>query len=517
MKLKFSISILLLMGVITVVAKGQGKKKYPTLKLREVEHSLQDCPELRDDEDSANLVNLYMLYDRLPYCYKGSELQPNIDTLPWLRSRQVKFDYKMAHSKVKPFMDSLRIMLPVAGAARPCVKLSSGFDVDMRGYSNSLSCDVAIEPFLPSNDRLDGLITGPIDMLGNTRLKFTYYLNNGDVDNKVLIVGVDSCMTKFSSIASEPKINQRLNLNIDADDAQVASVKVFAIAPYDDYQFIRVDSSSVGKQYELSGVEFTVTAFANGVVHLRTKNSNDMRKLLEDLKLIISDRGVLYAEKPGFSGVYENSQMHQVDKFLYNLSFNSPGMDILQFKKALKKGYFSPLDPMTLVIGSNYAFDTMYLYKQNELVVGKRDMLIDRSDDQPTYYITDSDNVSRAVQFEGGSEITAAEFIGGRMGETVFFYSNMKMPRAVSADGPIVTVIVEATITKEGKIVEAEAFYDADPSIKKEALRLINLSSGMWKPASVNGENIDDNQFIIISFDRSQHDIIKDMVKKGYF
>ncbi|QTE38120.1 energy transducer TonB [Mucilaginibacter gossypii] len=91
------------------------------------------------------------------------------------------------------------------------------------------------------------------------------------------------------------------------------------------------------------------------------------------------------------------------------------------------------------------------------------------------------------------------EFPGGTNNFFIFVRKNLRWPvKSQEIEG---RVIVEVTITKNGKLIGAIVKRGLSREQDKEALRLINKSP-KWEPAMLNGKAIDFKYYIIISFKR---------------
>ncbi|MFS2186858.1 energy transducer TonB [Mucilaginibacter sp. Mucisp84] len=92
-----------------------------------------------------------------------------------------------------------------------------------------------------------------------------------------------------------------------------------------------------------------------------------------------------------------------------------------------------------------------------------------------------------------------AEFPGGTNNFFIFVRKNLRWPvKSQDIEG---RVIVEATITRNGKLTDAIVKRGLSKEQDREALRLINKSP-KWEPAMLNGKAIDSKYYIIISFKR---------------
>ncbi len=86
-----------------------------------------------------------------------------------------------------------------------------------------------------------------------------------------------------------------------------------------------------------------------------------------------------------------------------------------------------------------------------------------------------------------------AIYPGGTTAWKKFVASNLKYPKEASTKKIQGTVLLEFTISKEGKVVKPKVIQSADPLLDAEAVRFI-ISSPNWIPAEANGVKINSTQ-----------------------
>jgi TonB family protein len=82
------------------------------------------------------------------------------------------------------------------------------------------------------------------------------------------------------------------------------------------------------------------------------------------------------------------------------------------------------------------------------------------------------------------------QFPGGIEALRSFVASTMKYPTIALENGIQGQVIVEFVVDKTGKVTNAKVSHGVDPSLDKEALRIVN-SMPNWEPGKQQGENVD--------------------------
>lgn len=117
-----------------------------------------------------------------------------------------------------------------------------------------------------------------------------------------------------------------------------------------------------------------------------------------------------------------------------------------------------------------------------------------------TYLLRDSEGVYGPILRSEGSDRTYPEYIGGRSDLFYFFKDNMQYPEEARDNNISGTVLVACTIGKDGTVINPRIFLSSESLLEDEALRLVGLTSGKWIPATHNGENIDDEKVIPVSF-----------------
>lgn len=117
-----------------------------------------------------------------------------------------------------------------------------------------------------------------------------------------------------------------------------------------------------------------------------------------------------------------------------------------------------------------------------------------------TYLLRDSEGVYGPILRSEGSDRTYPEYIGGRSDLFYFFKDNMQYPEEARDKNITGTVLVSCTIGKDGTVIDPRIFLSSESLLEDEAVRLVGLTSGKWIPATHNGENIDDEKVIPVSF-----------------
>lgn len=81
--------------------------------------------------------------------------------------------------------------------------------------------------------------------------------------------------------------------------------------------------------------------------------------------------------------------------------------------------------------------------------------------------------------FNGGSSNTFKEWI----------QKNVRYPDIASENGIVGTVLISCTINTKGEVCDVKVLRSADPSLDKEAVRVVS-SSPRWTPGKQSGKNV---------------------------
>lgn len=88
---------------------------------------------------------------------------------------------------------------------------------------------------------------------------------------------------------------------------------------------------------------------------------------------------------------------------------------------------------------------------------------------------------------------------GGESAMLKFLADNVKYPEKAKKENTQGRVIVQFTVTKDGKVADPKAIRSVSPEIDAEALRVVNLLD-LWTPGKVNGEPVDCRYTLPVSF-----------------
>ncbi len=92
------------------------------------------------------------------------------------------------------------------------------------------------------------------------------------------------------------------------------------------------------------------------------------------------------------------------------------------------------------------------------------------------------------------------EFKGGEKAFKEFLKSNLSYPSSAKEKGIEGTVYVEFIVNEDGTIEAVAVIRSVSKEIDDEAIRLINLTSGKWKPAKQNGKVIKTSMIVLVKF-----------------
>ena len=112
--------------------------------------------------------------------------------------------------------------------------------------------------------------------------------------------------------------------------------------------------------------------------------------------------------------------------------------------------------------------------------------------------------ISKVMVADGDSfkEVIPEEkpiFFGGR-GNILYYLLGLQYPVEARRKGIEGTVVISATITTDGRIVDEKIEAGAARVLNDEALRVIQKMPDEWFPGKINGENVDMRIFIPVKF-----------------
>ncbi len=90
--------------------------------------------------------------------------------------------------------------------------------------------------------------------------------------------------------------------------------------------------------------------------------------------------------------------------------------------------------------------------------------------------------------------------LGGQGKFLYYFVRLMRYPADARRHGTQGTVLVSATITKEGKMINEEVEEGLGDGLDEEAVRILQLLPDEWIPLKVNGELVETRVFIAVKF-----------------
>jgi len=91
------------------------------------------------------------------------------------------------------------------------------------------------------------------------------------------------------------------------------------------------------------------------------------------------------------------------------------------------------------------------------------------------------------------------EFPGGEMALRKFISTSVKYPIEAQENGIQGKVYITFVVNKEGEVTDAKVVRGVDPSLDKEALRVVN-NLPKWKPGKQDGNKVNVNYTVPISF-----------------
>nr|AKF17184.1 cell envelope biogenesis protein TonB [uncultured bacterium Csd4] len=81
------------------------------------------------------------------------------------------------------------------------------------------------------------------------------------------------------------------------------------------------------------------------------------------------------------------------------------------------------------------------------------------------------------------------QFPGGQSALISFLVQNVQYPPVAQKNGISGTVVVSFIVEKDGRVTDAKVVRGKDPSLDKEAVRVVRLMPN-WEPGRINGEPV---------------------------
>ena len=113
---------------------------------------------------------------------------------------------------------------------------------------------------------------------------------------------------------------------------------------------------------------------------------------------------------------------------------------------------------------------------------------------------TSEKGISHASGLNAQNLDQKAEFKGGENALNVFLSQTVKYPVIAAESGIEGNVIVQFDVREDGSIENAKIAKSVDPSLDKEALRVVRNMPSLWEPATKDGKPIRSRQTITIPF-----------------
>ncbi len=94
----------------------------------------------------------------------------------------------------------------------------------------------------------------------------------------------------------------------------------------------------------------------------------------------------------------------------------------------------------------------------------------------------------------------SAEFRGGSQALDEFIKDRLSYPEDAKKAGVNGTVFVEFIVGKDGTVKDVKVVRGVHPSLDKEAMRVLKLTDGMWKPAEQRGKAVESRFVVPVRF-----------------
>jgi Ca-activated chloride channel family protein len=184
----------------------------------------------------------------------------------------------------------------------------------------------------------------------------------------------------------------------------------------------------------------------------------------------------------------------------YNLLTNYTSFIAIdsQFRNENRQ-WISVKQPLPLPEGvSNYAIGA---YNTSSLQLKKGSTMQSRTTLEGNQEYFDFDTLNDEEIFYVNTE-KPAEFTGGEQVLQAFLLSNLKYPKEVAEKGITGTVVIQFTVNPDGTLSDIKIIKGVDPLLDQEALRVIRLTSGKWKPGTHGGKPVKMTMIIPVKFEK---------------
>jgi len=99
-------------------------------------------------------------------------------------------------------------------------------------------------------------------------------------------------------------------------------------------------------------------------------------------------------------------------------------------------------------------------------------------------------------------EVKMPEFNGDLIS---FLSENLRYPEQALKDSLAGRVVIQFTITEEGKVKDCKVVKSVADLLDQEALRVAKMTSGKWIPGEIDGNNRDSEYFLPVVFALGQN------------
>jgi Ca-activated chloride channel family protein len=184
----------------------------------------------------------------------------------------------------------------------------------------------------------------------------------------------------------------------------------------------------------------------------------------------------------------------------YNLLTNYTSFIAIDSQFRNENGqWISVKQPLPLPEGvSNYAIGA---YNTSSLQLKKGSTMQSRTTLEGNQEYFDFDTLNDEEIFYVNTE-KPAEFTGGEQVLQAFLLSNLKYPKEVAEKGITGTVVIQFTVNPDGTLSDIKIIKGVDPLLDQEALRVIRLTSGKWKPGTHGGKPVKMTMIIPVKFEK---------------
>ncbi len=415
-------------------------------------------------------------------------------TLPWNETFRLAPGDSL---RIRRMIDSLYIAEPGPGDDSGCFRLYSRYPyipAEPQDDGTQTNGYTGLFPFRPGNEKLNGLHTSSLPVLGNATMRIVYTFR--DDEGEPILLTDDYENAWFRSAVGDGWGENSFHFRFrdssrTFQDIRNGYIEIEITTPAR-YDHVTLSAAEVGQTFFPGGQPVRLLAFGPGYFHLSYPNLS--LRTLQQIHLAFFRAGKELPQRLLAGGV--------IGRDFYDFSRAHPGLTPRKFTARRKNMEHRPAGEFAEVFWTGVDADRIVLYcPRTDAVVASRIIVFSR-DETGAYGFSllrkGNDGVLRPLA--GDPEgMTPPEYREGREAMFRKIAASIVYPPAAAANGIEGTVYVSATIGRDGRMVSTRVQQGVDPQLDAEALRVVALLK-TWKPATKQGRTTEMNVLLPIVF-----------------